>query len=130
MVYKLPRIQAIPSAGTLLRKIAPVLWLIACCAVSLAFAGEIAVADPIDHATSVTMMNDAIDAQMRVLQSTLENTRHIDAQTTRLDELIRLQTQQEKVLEKISDDLRLLVQLQIGSLHQDAQSSSTKAQGH
>lgn len=130
MVYKLPRIQVIPSTGTRLRKTGAVFGLIACCAVSLAFTGETAGADPLDRATSVTMMNDAIGAQMRVLQSTLENTRHIDAQTTRLDELIRLQTQQKKVLEKISDDLRLLVQLQIGRLQQDTQSSSTKAKGH
>ena len=130
MVYKLPRIQVIPSTGTRLCKTAAVFGLVACCAVSLAFAGETAGADPLDRATSVTMMNDAIGAQMRVLQSTLENTRHIDAQTTRLDELIRLQTQQNKVLEKISDDLRLLVQLQIGRLQQDTQSSSTKAKGH
>ena len=129
MVYKPPRIQATPSAGTLLHKIAPVFGLIACCAVSLAFAGETAAADPIDRATSVTMMNDAINAQMRVLQSNLENTRHIDAQTTRLDELIRLQTQQEKVLEKISDDLRMLVDMQITNLQNRTGTSSQTVRG-
>lgn len=129
MVYKLPRIQVIPSTGIRLRKTATVFGLFACCAVSLAFAGETAVADPIDRATSVTMMNDSIGAQMRVLQSTLENTRHIDAQTTRLDELVRLQKQQEKVLEKISDDLRLILQMQSMNLQNRAQMSSQTARG-
>ena len=75
------------------------------------------------------MMNNSIDAQLRVLQASLENTRHIEAQTTQIDELIRLQKRQEKVLEKISDDLRILVQLQIGKLRQDAPSSSPKNEG-
>ena len=87
-------------------------------------------ADASNQPMSVQMMNNSIDAQLRVLQSSLENSRHIDAQTTRLDELIRVQMRQEKILEKISDDLRILVQLQIGKLQQDARSSSPKTQGH
>lgn len=83
-----------------------------------------------DQPASAQMMNNSIDAQWLVLQSSLENSRHIDAQTTRLDELIRVQMRQEKILEKISDDLKMLVQLQIGRLQQDAQSSSTKPQRH
>lgn len=129
MVYKLPRTHVSPSTRTRLRKTAAVFGLITCCAVSLALAGETAAADPIDRATSVTMMNNAIDAQMRVLQGTLENTRHIDAQTTRLDELIRLQTQQEKVLEKISDDLRMLVDMQITNLQNRTRTSSQTVRG-
>ena len=116
MNCKLPPMHSTLSGVTRARKIVPALGLLACCAVSPAFAGE-----SVDNATSV---------QMRALQATLENARHIDAQTTKMDELIRLQARQEKALEQISDNLRILVHVQIGKVQQDAQSSSRKLQGH
>ena len=130
MVCKFPHRQSSSFVAKRIRKIVPVFGLLTCCAVSPARAGETAVADASNQPMSVQMMNNSIDAQLRVLQSSLENSRHIDAQTTRLDELIRVQMRQEKILEKISDDLRILVQLQIGKLQQDARSSSPKTQGH
>lgn len=127
MVYKLPHLHSIPSAGMRMRKMAPVLGLLACCAVSPALAGETSPSSATNYATSVQMMNSSVEAQMRALQATLENSRHIDVQTTRLDELIRLQTQQEKVLEKISGDLSTLVQLEVTKLHQDAQTGRARS---
>ncbi|OUI97444.1 hypothetical protein HK15_03445 [Acetobacter orientalis] len=116
MVYKLPPIYSSSSIVTRALKIVPALGLLACCAVSPAFAGE--------------AVDDATNVQMHTLQATLENARHIDAQTTKMDELIRLQARQEKALEQISDNLRILVHVQIGKVQQDAQSSSRKLQGH
>lgn len=130
MVCKFPYRQSISFVAKHIRKIVPVFGLLTCCAVSPAFAGETAVAAASDQPASAQMMNNSIDAQLLVLQSSLENSRHIDAQTTRLDKLIRVQMRQEKILKKISDDLKMLVQLQIGRLQQDAQSSSTTAQRH
>ena len=130
MVCKFPYRQSILFVAKHIRKIVPVFGLLTCCAVYPAFGGETAVAAASDQPASAQMMNNSIDAQLLVLQSSLENSRHIDAQTTRLDKLIRVQMRQEKILKKISDDLKMLVQLQIGRLQQDAQSSSTTAQRH
>jgi hypothetical protein len=129
MVYKLPRIRSIPSAGTLLRKIAPVFGLLTCLVVSPAFAGDTSPSNATNYATSVQTINSCVEVQMRFLQAAINNARRVDVQTTRLDELIRIQTQQEVVLEKILDNLGILAHLkmQIANLQQDIQTVGTRS---
>lgn len=129
MVYKLPRIQVIPSTGALLRKTAAVFGLLTCLVVSPAFAGDTSPSNAMNYATSVQTINSYVEIQMRFLQAAINNARRVDVETTRPDELIRIQTQQEVVLEKILDNLGLLVHLktQIANLQQDAQTVGTRS---
>jgi hypothetical protein len=129
LVYKLPRNQSIPSAMKRMRKIVPALGLLTCLVVSPAFAGETSPSNATDYATSVQTINSYVEVQMRFLQAAINNARRVDVETTRLDELIRLQTQQEMLLEKILDNLGTLAHLkmQIANLQQDAQTGRARS---
>ncbi len=87
MVYKFSRIQCVSCVATRLRKMFPILGLLACCVVSPAVAGETTPTDVSDQPASVQMINNSIERQMRAFEAALENSWHTDAQTTRLDEL-------------------------------------------